>query len=575
MKKTTTLLFAILLWCHQLSAQCVPSLLDTAITDIKFCDYSTNDTNYWSLRINPLIWNQEFVDWNEGETELKISFLDTCANNNYTVHFYLLLDLDNDDIRESSVASNNNYLPGTIFYSGTGTTQLFDKRPVPVDQKWKFSLETVHDVDTTTVFLRWNTQAAPDVFVKPELPAGKHFIRWEILDGTTVVKTLKDYFTIKDCLAPSVQCRDSLVVQILPDQMVRIYYYEVLQSQSDNYNGALFNSMRKAGTGTGFPLTGGSNFIKSLTFNCDELGPQGVELWSRDESSNISYCETTIHITDDPHYCSGTLTELKTCITAGCAQPTEEFFMQIDYQVDSTLYNQLQYGNCQSINVALPDSTEVTLTPVGEDDPVTGLGTYDLLILNQQILGTDPLDNPYQWFAADANLDGVINNEDYQVCRDAVLGVAPLAKPWRFVEENHQFPPGNPLAAPLQEFVTFNTANITQNLFNFTAVRVCDLSCGNLVGFFELKPETRHLIGTPQPNPAVINTQIPLQLIDYETVNLEISNLSGQLLFQQTLSLPPGNALLDIPLYAMPNPGLYVWKVQAGGVLKAGKLCRS
>jgi hypothetical protein len=60
-------------------------------------------------------------------------------------------------------------------------------------------------------------------------------------------------------------------------------------------------------------------------------------------------------------------------------------------------------------------------------------------------------------------------------------------------------------------------------------------------------------------------------------VFFELMDVSGKRLFEQIISLPAGNALLDIPALSMPEQGIYFWRIRAGEVLKSGKivhLCR-
>ena len=218
-------------------------------------------------------------------------------------------------------------------------------------------------------------------------------------------------------------------------------------------------------------------------------------------------------------------------------------------------------SNCELIGQNIPINTSVTITPNGDVIQNSYIGTHDLVILAKHISHEDTLDNPYQWVAADANLDGVITNADIVTCRAHILGIALLPKLWRFVEKSYVFPwPGNPLGTPFPESATITTLDSASVKVEFYAIPICDVSCGNVVGFFELEPENGHLIGTPQPNPTREGAMLPLQLIREETILFELLDASGRLVFGNRVTLPAGDAMWDIPAYAMPTTGLYFWR---------------
>ena len=77
-----------------------------------------------------------------------------------------------------------------------------------------------------------------------------------------------------------------------------------------------------------------------------------------------------------------------------------------------------------------------------------------------------------------------------------------------------------------------------------------------------------------QPNPTAGFAQIPLRLNQTETVELQLTDLSGKVLLQTVQSLPMGMHLLDIPAEALPQAGVYAWRVRAGTEVATGKLVR-
>jgi len=79
-------------------------------------------------------------------------------------------------------------------------------------------------------------------------------------------------------------------------------------------------------------------------------------------------------------------------------------------------------------------------------------------------------------------------------------------------------------------------------------------------------------IFSPMPNPTTGITRLPLRLMTPEMVSLELADLSGKVIVNQSYNLDAGAHMLDIPA-TIPS-GVYVWRVIAGSVSKSGKLVR-
>ena len=93
----------------------------------------------------------------------------------------------------------------------------------------------------------------------------------------------------------------------MPTSSITLWASDFLQYAEDDQTpaNALQFSLRKSGTGTGFPIDVSGLPIPSLTFDCTEQGQQGVELWAKDLDGNAAYCETTANIQDPFEFCPG------------------------------------------------------------------------------------------------------------------------------------------------------------------------------------------------------------------------------------------------------------------------------
>ncbi|MBC7777372.1 MAG: T9SS type A sorting domain-containing protein [Phycisphaerae bacterium] len=295
----------------QMSAQCL--LVNNCPGTTPICDYTAN---------NAVLWNEAYwfdpanatQDLSDALTESNISVRDTCAGANVTLRYLLFLDLDKNGSWETVVKSWEPPAPGTVNFNNWnnpnydgGDVRVFDERPVAANEKYQFAIETNTNGDITEGYLRWNTLAAPGTFKNPELPYATHKIKWLADDNFGNTAVCETSLVVKDCKKPTVVCLNGLSVNIMPTGEITLWGTDFLQYVEDNATPTFLLplSIRKSGTGTGFPLNGNGDPIQSVTFSCDELGFQEVELWTRDMAGNADYCETYVFVQDNIGNCFG------------------------------------------------------------------------------------------------------------------------------------------------------------------------------------------------------------------------------------------------------------------------------
>ena len=582
MLRTSTLLLLFLFSGNLIVGQCLPQLLNCGPLANYFCDTSLNAPQYWN---DASWWDGIYQLHDLPETPVNLSFTirDTCPTNNLSVRCLLFLDLDRDGIQETVV--NTDSLPdaGMVNFGnigGPGIPRPFDKRLVPDEQKWLFALEHVQSGDTLSTRLRWNTAMNPADFSLPELPYGVHKVRWELSDSSGIIASCEYDFTVKDCKAPTIVCLNNLTVNILSAHQIQLWATDFLAYTEDNVTLAPYIRLgiRKAGTGTGFPVTALGDPISSLIFDCTELGSQDLELWAVDLAGNADYCGATVTVADNSGNCDNWGGIIDACTRVACyddiVDPYDMVY-ELSYVDSGQIIMEYVTDNCTLIGQNTPLNQDIIIAPNGNQLSNDLVHTYDLVIITRHILQADTFNTAFQWVSADANQDGVIDNKDIVVCRDHILGIKPLEPAWRFVDKNYVFPwPGNPLATPFPESITVHPVDSLPIEVEFYAIPICDVSCGNVVGFFDLEPENQHLIGIPQPNPSYGGAQLPLQLLREESVFFELMDASGKQTFKQALMLPAGAALFEIPAYAMPVAGLYFWRIRVGELVEGGRISR-
>jgi len=462
---------------------------------VQVCDSTDNSSLLW----NEMYWwdaNTQSHDLCEAPTNLSITATDLCSNANVNVRYLLILDLDGDGTMETVVNSAN--LPGynTIYYDNAqnpnfsgGSPRQFDHRAVPNNQKYGFALQTVVSGTKKVASVRWNTAQAPGTYTVPELPYGTHKIKWIVDDGCGNEKVCEYTFVVKDCKKPTVLCISGLSVNLMPTKMITLTVGDFLLDTYDNCTPAnkLVVGIRKAGAGTGFPTNPDGTPQTTVTFDCTELGQQNVEVWSLDLAGNADFCGTHVIVQDNMGVCGPAGSNatvagfLKTETDLGLADAHIELVANLPnglppYSLFSNTDNNGLYGFANSV----PMHSNYTLTPTKDNDPLNGVSTFDLVLINKHILGLDPLGSPYKMIAADANSSRSITTFDIVELRKLILGIyqdLPANNSWRFVDKKYLFPnQSNPFQEIFPE--TISTAEVQSSQFadDFMAVKVGDVN---------------------------------------------------------------------------------------------------
>jgi hypothetical protein len=463
---------------------------------VEYCDYTANDPDLWNQMY---WWDGLSHDLCEGDAPLTITATDLCSGANINITYLLFLDLDGDGTMETVVNSNNPPAPGTVNYNnlGTpsyagGTPQVFDGRPVPPNNIYRWANHQSVSGTSRTASVQWKTFAqmpTPNnplgtAGIAPQLPYGTHKIKWTITDGCGNETYCEYQFIVKDCKAPTVVCLNGLSVNIMPTGMITLWAVDFLQYGEDNCTpvNLLKYAIRKLanppGTG-GFPVDAQGNPITSVTFDCTELGPQPVELWVMDLAGNASFCQTFIDVQDPDDACN------TSDITVSGALKTEDVQGLEDANVNLqsgaiSLFNMTDDQGQYTFPNAVPSGNNYTVTPTKDDNPLNGVSTYDLVLISKHILGLEPLTSPYKMIAADANKSNSITTFDIVEIRKLILGIyteLPNNTSWRFVDQDFAFPnPANPFATQFPETKSVSGMTADQLADDFVAVKVGDVN---------------------------------------------------------------------------------------------------
>jgi len=475
-------------------------VIDTQPPVIENCPSSTQTIQDVSQN-DPLLWNAPFWhdpvlninDLCEAPSNISVTASDACSDGALNIEYQLFLDLNGDGIQETVVNSTNLPPSGTVLFgnfTGPGASRQFDFRPVATDQKWRFSKQVVVTGKKRTAYVRFNTTAAPNVFVPAQIPHGTHKVKWTVSDGCGNERVCEYTFTVRDGKPPTVICNASFSINFPASGIITVHTSDVLQYGEDNCSPSnlITYSIRKSFTGMGFPTDSLGNPIDSISYYCHEVGPKFVEVWAKDVAGNIDYCDNAIvNLQDNSNNCTGNPAPdikgyIKTETNEGVAEVSLKmntnmsfsppFPLFLGIQTDTLGYYQFPAG------LLLPNAS--TLEAEYDLNPLNGVTTYDLVLISKHILGIEPLGSPYKMIAADANKSGSITTFDIVEIRKLILGIHqefPANYSWRFVKKSYIFPnPMNPFMPAFPAVIPASELFLPNMTDDFVGVKIGDVN---------------------------------------------------------------------------------------------------
>ena len=461
-------------------------------TEPRFCGLDTNLVHFW----NADYWLDARLnsqDLTEAACDLSITVEDACSSGPLAIQYQLLLDLDGNDTLETILESGA--LPGInqLFYNNLNTPSYaggeareFDFRPVAEDQKWGFGIQVLSTVPGQwTARVRWLNQLGEDTI--PQLPYGKHLIRWSLVSACGLETTYEQAFEVVDCSAPQVLCKQNGYFNIISHsfQAARVLTTDLLAVAYDNYSPTsdLVFSLRIANSGSSFPLNPDGTPVEYIDFGCLEYGYQYVDLWAIDPAGNTNFCRSKLIVEDSNQICC--LFEhsfVSGEILNGLGQAVQDVTVELNTTVSSLPIGLESVTNAWGkyfINYLVPFHTELTIVPSMEGDPLNGVNTWDLYLISRHILGLIPLNDPFKLIAADANKSGTITTLDIAELRKLILGTLtelPHQQSWRFLPVTHVFTdPTNPFLDALPEVIRDTTLAQSSPKINFTGIKIGDV----------------------------------------------------------------------------------------------------
>ncbi len=467
----------------------LPVIANCSTAPREVCDQTANDTTLWR---DPVLPGRH--DRCETPVSLCVTASDSCSGANLTIRYQLWLDLNADGQMETVVNSAALPSAGTVMFNNAsdpafkgGTTLTFDRRAVGIGQKYRFVLAQATEGAVRTACLKWAPADNPAAAIDPELPEGRHKIKWFVGDGCGNERICEDIFTVKDCKKPSIACANGLSVNISENQAATLRVRDFVLYAADNCTptDSIRLSMRLSGGGTNFPTGADGQPVTQLAFGCPQVGRQEVDLWAQDQAGNSDFCKGFVVVKDNAGTCAPPVMAGVAGIIRIGKDSTSKGLSGVTLQITSALPLMNKIVRTDTAGRYRLDSLlanrSYTVKPVKKDNPLNGVTTFDLTLIVQHILGVKPITDPYKLIAADANRSGSITTFDIVELRRLILGAydtLPNNDSWRFVRRDHVFTnPDNPFRDKWPE--TFETGQLPANGLpnaDFVAIKIGDVN---------------------------------------------------------------------------------------------------
>ncbi|MBK6389778.1 MAG: T9SS type A sorting domain-containing protein [Saprospiraceae bacterium] len=315
------------------------------------------------------------------------------------------------------------------------------------------------------------------------MPNGIHTLEFRVSDKCGNVSSGKTIITVKDSKKPTPVAMNGLATDLSlmnGTAMARVFasYYFLQGSASDNCTP--FNKLK-------FSYSTNTNDTVRI-YTCDSIGTRAVRLWVTDEAGNQDVVATYILIQNNMGACTNPAPtpSLRTVGIEG------KIITETGKDID------LVHLKIMQDNVALPDpyiapgkysanglliGQSYEIIPKKDINPLNGVSTVDLIMMQKHILGITPLSTAYKMIAADIDRSGDINGIDLLELRKLILGIDKNFsnnESWRFIDATHQF---TNVSSTLQDKFgeTYNIQELERPMeINFIGVKVGDVNGSSL-----------------------------------------------------------------------------------------------
>ncbi len=302
-------------------------------------------------------------------------------------------------------------------------------------------------------------------------PLGRHRIDYSVTDHCGNVGTAMSFITLDDITDPTVECI-SIDVALNFDGTVAVDVESIL-NLSATFDNCTAIDYQFADLNPTLQLLG-----DTLIFDCDSLGANEYTVYVEDSFGNYTLCSNIINIIDPPNFCNN---DLPKPIISGKIHTTTNMPIAGNNIVLEAENNQMVSSNDNGIYIFedIEIGSNCFIQPQSPNDYLNGVSTFDLVLIQQHILGINEIESPYKLIAADINNNNSITTADVVALRQSILYLQPEFpnnNSWKYLDANYIF---ENEYNPFEEVMKDNhfCQNITESHLNldFIGIKIGDI----------------------------------------------------------------------------------------------------
>ena len=382
-----------------------------------------------------------------------------------------------DDITVNSMDPDCQSAPVSLTQSATSICTAEE------DLIWRYDI----DVNNNGVFdLSSSNNPFADNPLDPtdasgEYPIGDHRIVWTVTDGCGNTTTCQQIFSIVNNTQPKVVCQ-SLAIVLMPmdSNGDGTNDFGMIEIPASDFNNSSYHA---CGYDISFAYSEDPN-DQTRVFTCDDLGDPMINIYVHADNGAFDFCVLQISVQDQSGVCppgSGSSSGSNSGLISGSINMEDgEGVRDAEVSLVGSPLNPVmtaESGSYQFPSMPLGGSYEVL--PYKNDNPLDGVTTYDIVLIQRHILGTQFFQSPYQWIAADIDNNGVVDVRDVSALRRLILGTHDDFQnntSWRFVDAEYPFSGFNPLDENFNESYMIPDFNANMTGLDFIAVKIGDIN---------------------------------------------------------------------------------------------------
>ena len=297
------------------------------------------------------------------------------------------------------------------------------------------------------------------------VPIGFHQVAYMASDNCGNTNSCQTILEVRDCSAPYANCVNGLLLELDADGEAVLFAPDLNSGSFDNCSASLSFSFSPDITNN------------TLIFDCNDQGLEAlVETYVTDAAGNQDLCETAIFVDYNSGVCEGSFS-VAGSVQTSLGLPVGGVSIAKTGDNASVLTTD---DDGQFIFENIASGSNFSLIPEKDYFHLNGVSTFDLVLINQHILGTEILSDPYTIIAADANQSNSITTLDLVQIRRLVLLIDDAfqnSPSWRIFDKNHIFQdPSNPFSDMPDEVMNFTDIDQNINNADWIAVKVGDVN---------------------------------------------------------------------------------------------------